>query len=481
MLLEAGQIATYCAGEVLGGSPAKMVKGISWDSREICPECLYIALPGEHVDGHDFCLEALRSGAAAVLVSRTPGPQTQLAFDEAGATTIQVENTQQALSDLASAWRRRLRGSVIALTGSSGKTTTKNLIRDVLAAAGSVIATKANQNNELGVPATLLAAEEDTDFIVVEMGMRGCGQISKLCAIAKPDAALVTNVGTSHMELLGSRDAIAAAKAEIFLKLDKREGIAFINASEAMLDALLSYGKLEKDNISVTFFDGSGAAPESYAHKPSVYASDIEFNELGCAHFVLHVPGSEAPCALQLGGRHNVHNAMAAASVGTYFGLDAQAIAHALEQSMPEQGRQALIELENGVRIIDDSYNANPDSMLASLATFNAMKVVGKRIAVLGTMGELGSYEEEGHTLVGQNAAESAIDMLVCVGTTARRIARAAQDSGMDASSIHCVADAEEALAFMEGKLAAGDCVLVKASHSVGLERFVEGLVDACV
>lgn len=481
MLLSAEQIASYCAGEILGGSPATMVHNMSWDSREISSECLYIALPGSKVDGHDFCLDAAHRGAAAVLVSRAMDAQTQHALVQAGATIIQVEDTQDALAALAAAWRTHLKGNVIALTGSSGKTTTKNLVRDVLSAAGSVVATKANQNNELGVPATLLAAEEDTNFVVVEMGMRGQGQISELCAIAKPAVALVTNVGTSHMELLGSRDAIAQAKAEIFLGLDAQDGVAFINAHDDMRDALISYGDLAARGVPIIFFDGSGAAPTDKELQSCVYATDIGFDEAGNAHFTLHTPQDHAPCALQLAGQHNVCNALAAAAVGFYYGLDAPTIAQALAQSLPERGRQSIIELAGDVRVVDDSYNANPDSMLASLATFRRMQVAGRRIAVLGNMGELGSYEEEGHALVGHAAAESALDMLVCVGTTAQIIARAAETAGLPGERIVCVSDAEEAFAHLDGKLAAGDCVLVKASHSVGLDRLVRGLVDSRV
>lgn len=481
MLLSAEQIAAYCKGKILGGSPAAMVHGISWDSRDISPNCLYIALPGNKVDGHDFCFDAACSGAVAVLVSRVPDGQTQQALLQAGTTIIQVENTQDALAALAAAWRAHLKGNVIALTGSSGKTTTKNLVRDVLSAAGSVVATRANQNNELGVPATLLAAEEDTSFVVVEMGMRGQGQISELCAIAKPAVALVTNVGTSHMELLGSRGAIAKAKAEIFLNLDAQDGVAFINARDDMRDALISYGGLDARSVPIIFFDGSGAVPQAKELTAYVYATDVEFDEAGHASFMLHTPQSYAPCTLQLAGQHSVYNAMAAAAVGFYYGLDAPTIAQALAHSLPERGRQAVIELAGDVRVVDDSYNANPDSMLASLATFQRMQVARKRIAVLGTMAELGTYEEEGHALVGRTAAESGLDMLVCVGTTAQIIARAAETAGLSGERIICVSDAEEALACLEGKLAAGDCVLVKASHSVGLDRLVKGLVDSHV
>ena len=482
MLLQAADIAQYCEGELIAGSPTREVRGMSWDSRTITPDCLYVALLGERSDGHDFCFDAINAGAAALLVSRELNAETMTAVEQAGACVIRVADTATALTALAAAWRGRLKGHVIALTGSSGKTTTKNLVRDVLAKAGTVVATKANQNNELGVPATLLAAEEDTDFVVVEMGMRGLGQIEELCAFVRPEAALVTNVGTSHMELLGSREAIAQAKAEVFAALEAGKGTAFANASEGMLESLLSYGGIIDREIATIFFDGSGAAPESYAaHKPSVYASEISFDASGNPHFTINTETSQASCTLQLAGAHNVHNAMAAAALGAFYGLTAAQIAEALETSAPAEGRQAVLQTSAGATVIDDSYNANPDSMCASLAAFRTREVAGKRIAVLGDMGELGPYSEEGHAIVGREAAASAIDKLICVGPLAQGIARAAQDAGMEAQAIVCVEGAPAALEAATQLIEPGDCVLVKASHSVGLDAVAKGLVNACV
>ena len=482
MLLRLADIAQYCEGEILCGSGEQMVHGLSWDSRCITPNCLYVALQGERVDGHDYCGDAAHAGAAAVLVSRELDTPTMEVLNEADTGAIRVADTAAALTALAAAWRARLQGQVIALTGSSGKTTTKNLVRDVLAKAGTVVATQGNQNNELGVPATLLAADETTDYVVVEMGMRGLGQIAELCAFVRPAAALVTNVGTSHMELLGSRDAIAQAKAEIFASLEPGAGVAFVNASEDMLDALLSYGNTIERGIQTVFFDGSGSDPESYVgHKPSVYASDITYDAAGNPRFIIHTETSQASCALHLAGAHNVHNALAAAALGDYYGLTAAQIAEALGASVPVEGRQTVLETAQGATVIDDSYNANPDSMCASLAAFRAREVAGKRLAVLGDMGELGPYSEEGHALVGREAAASALDTLICVGMLAKGIAKAAQDAGMDARAIVCVEDAAAALEAVAPLVANGDCVLVKASHSVGLDAVSKGLVNACV
>ena len=225
-----------------------------------------------------------------------------------------------------------------------------------------------------------------------------------------------------------------------------------------------------------------GADPESFgAHKPSCYASGISFDSEGNPQFTIHTSTSAAPCSLHLAGQHNVHNAMAAAALGAYFGLDASRIAQALEASKPEVGRQAVLRAYNGASVIDDSYNANPDSMRASLAAFRAREVAGKRIAVLGDMGELGPYSEEGHALVGREAAESGLSTLVCVGPLARGIARAAEEAGMDVSAIMCVDDAQAALLAVTPLVESADCVLVKASHSVGLDAVAQGLVNVHV
>lgn len=483
MRLKTEDIARICAGTVLDGPLDADISSICWDSRTAQPGCMYIAFVGEVQDGHNFCLEAVRSGARAVLISRTPGVQTQLALDKAGACTILVDDTLEAMTQLARAWRQELRGKVIALTGSSGKTTTKNMVRDVLAHAGTVVATVANQNNELGVPATLLAAELDTDFVVVEMGMRGLGQLAELCEFVLPDAALVTNVGTSHMELLGSQDAIARAKAEPFSYLVEGQGTAFVNASDPFAEKLLEYGTIEQRCISLVAFDGSGDdEPHTLLGKPaSVYASNVSYDALGMPSFTLHTPKGSAECVLQIAGAHNVHNALAAAALGVWAGLDAQTIAEALHGSAPAAGRQQLRRATSGALIVDDSYNANPDSMAASLETFARMDVAGSRIAVLGDMLELGDYEDEGHARIGSLAAQSGLDLLMCVGPRSERIAQAAKQAGMSEDSIICVDDAEAALACLVPMLHANDALLVKASHSVGLETIVKGLVDKLV
>lgn len=480
---------------------------VTWDSREAGEGCLYVALPGERVDGHDFVEAAIRAGAACALVSREPAEAALGAARAAGAAIVEVADSQQALVDLARCWRTRLGGRVIGLTGSSGKTTTKNLVRDVLSAGFSVTATSGNQNNELGVPKTVLSASADDGAVVVEMGMRGMGQIEQLCGYVRPEWGIIVNVGTSHMELLGSRENIARAKAELLEALPAG-GCAFINGADDYAAFARDHARLRERGVKVVVFDGSPEAAgrmdvlkgarlaeadeQGAAVRRGdglVWAEDIVLDGEGRATFKLCAanfpPTSEteseaesAECALSLRGLHNVGNACAAAAVGRAMGMPLSAIVAALGAAQPESGRAQVLRTAAGVTVVDDSYNANPDSMRASLSTFAALGVEGRKIAILGDMGELGPISEEGHARVGADAAAAGVDLLVCVGPLSRGIARAAEEAGLAADRIVCVDDAAAALAYARPLVDKGDAVLVKASHSVGLERVVEGLVD---
>ena len=493
MHLSIDEIAAFTGGIVLvPGRPGAVASGITWDSREVKPGDLFIALPGDHMDGHDFAASACDSGAVAVLVSHELDEQTMDKLHLAACSVIEVADTTRALVDLARGWRGCLTGTVVGITGSSGKTTTKNLVRDVLSAAMSVVATKANQNNELGAPRTLLVADEDTDAVVVEMGMRGMGQIASLCEFIRPDMGLITNVGTSHIELLGSRENIARAKGELFEALPVG-GFAFLNVDDEYSDFLLDELQLEDRGVRTVFYSGSGNLERARElgvfqnADPFVWADDISYDSEGRPSFTMHARhfaeiglpelDSDAECTLELRGAHNVTNACAAASVGLALGMALSQCSQALADAQPESGRQQVFRTEAGVTIVDDSYNANPDSMRAALAMFASMDVPGRRIAVLGNMGELGDYSEEGHILVGKAAARSGLDRMICVGKLAAGIANAARDAGFPAEAITEVKTAHDAVPVVAAFAQPGDAVLVKASHSMELNRVVEGLM----
>ena len=486
MRLSVAEIIEATGGAVRAGADASAVcTGVCWDSRAVKPGDLYVALPGERVDGHDFADAAVAAGAGAILASREL---------QANAPVIVVEDTARAFTDLARFWRGKLSGTVIGLTGSSGKTSSKNLVRDVLSHGCSVVATLANQNNELGVPNTLLAADEDTQAVVVEMGMRGLGQIAELCTYATPDWGLVTNAGESHIELLGSRENIARAKAELFEALPDGRGIAFVNAADDYAAFMCETARLRERGVVSVFFEGYG----DWKHvdelgirqqgAPFVWAGNIRFDAEGRPSFTLHAENfgvlglpdadGEVPCALELRGAHSVSNACSAAAVGLASGMTLAQCSEALAASLPEKGRQQVVHTPQGATVIDDAYNANPDSMRASLSTFGSIAVEGKRIAVLGDMLELGDFAHECHERVGGYAVDAGVDLLVCVGELSEYIAQSAEAHGMERSHIVRCPDAAAALEAVSAHVCPGDAVLVKASHSIGLDSVVKGLVN---
>lgn len=471
-----------------------LAMGLTWDSRTVHPGDIYVALPGERVDGHDYVAAALRAGALVALTMQPLEESVLTVARELGCAIIDVPDTAAAVTDLASAWRSQIQGRVIGLTGSTGKTTTKNLVREVLSSTLKTTATTGNQNNELGVPKTLLAADADTQAVVVEMGMRGAGQLADLCDFVRPEVGIIVNVGESHIELLGSRDNIARAKAELLCALPEGTGTAVINADDDYASFVRAYARLDARRVKTVLFDGSaGAAARfasddpAYAGVPAVWADHIELDEQGRPRFELHVRGFSdgahaeeivVPCALVLRGLHNVANACAAAAVGCVCGVPVEKSATALSAAEPEAGRQEVVAARGGFTVVNDAYNANPDSMRASLSTFCALAVPGRRVAVLGDMGELGDYAVACHEGIGSFAAALPLDRLVCIGELSEHLADAAVRAGMDSERVVRAKTLSDVLGDLDVFLEPGDAVLVKASHFMGLERIVEGLVN---
>ncbi len=523
MRANAKQVAACTGGSfvVEPMDPRALMTGVTWDSREVAAGDLYVALPGARVDGHAFVADALRKGALCTLVAAPPDDATCLLAREMGAAVVEVPDTRAAVTDLARWWRAQIGARVIAVTGSSGKTTTKNLVRDVLSRAASAVATAGNQNNELGVPKTLLAADVETEAVVVEMGMRGAGQIAELCDFALPDWGLVTNVGEAHIELLGSREGVASAKAELLEALPAGRGVAFLNAADDFCGFVRDRALLDARGVRTVLFDGTGEHAERLEARAAVaalsggeadalvWADDVSLDEEGCPRFTLCASGFPPParrgaaeaaapgtggfpsaagaadprgierasCALVLRGVHNVSNACAAAAVGRAFGMALPDIAAALAASLPECGRQEVVAARGGFTVVNDAYNANPDSMRAALLAFASMETAGARIAVLGDMLELGGYARACHEGIGRLVAELPIDCLVCMGDEARSIASAAQGAGMDSEKVVVAETTSDVLGELDARVRPGDAVLVKASNSMGLARVVEGLV----
>lgn len=476
------EMAQACAAEiVVPCAPGATAGSVVWDSREAVPGCTFAALVGEKVDGHRFIPAVIEAGAACVLMSHEVDAAVLEAAGKVGCALLMVPGTvQDAITRIAGAWRGHLEGTVIAVTGSSGKTTTKNLIAAVLSAGMSTVATLANQNNELGVPRTLLRAERDTAAVVVEMGMRGLGQIDELCRFVHPDMAVITNVGESHIELLGSRENIARAKGEALVNLPEG-GWAFLNVNNDYAQAMLDWADASARGLKVCLFGRKdAAAPNMPRADLMVLAEDVSLDDEGMPTFTLCCDDLRISVTMAMQGLHNVDNALCAAALGLRLGMDPRAVAAALEQARSVAGRQQMHKLASGVTVVDDAYNANPDSMAASLRTFAAMKAPGRHVAILGDMGELGSFAADGHRRMGALVASLGVEKLVCVGELSKDLAASAIETGMSPQDVQLVPHWREALAAARDLVKPGDCVLVKASHSMELEHVVEGLITTC-
>lgn len=454
------------AGELLAGPRSTMVNGLAIDSRNVEPGAAFLAFAGDHADGHAYIGDALAAGARAILVTRDD-EGVRSAF-EAGARAesvlVRVDDAQSAVEALGAYHRSRLMVPVIGVTGSTGKTTTKDFLRSVLSTRLRVVATAENRNNELGVPLTLMEAGVETEALVVEMAMRGPGQIEHLCAIAQPTAGLVTNVGVSHVEILGTEEAIASAKGEL-VRAIPAAGRVFLNGDDAWTDRLETLAA-----APVTRYGVSDNA--------DVRAEDVRIAEDGTPTFELVMSEGSAEVHLPAPGRHNVYNALAAATVGAYLGLSMEDIVRGLEGATFSKWRMETFLSAAGLTIINDAYNANPTSMRAALSALGDVPTRGRRIAVFGDMAELGSLAELAHFQLGEEVASSAVDVLVTVGERGRRIAEGALAAGMAAPSVRPCVSAEEASEVLDDLVEPGDTVLVKASRIMGLERVVEGMIE---
>jgi len=436
-------IAAAVGGTLSGADPSATVAGtVEFDSRAVGAGGLFAAFDGAKVDGHEFAAKAVEQGAVAVLATRP-----------VDAPAILVDDARAALGRLASEVLRRLPDlTVIGLTGSSGKTTTKDLLAGLLSRLGPTVATAGSFNNELGLPHTVLRAGVDTRFLVLEMGARGVGHIRHLCEIAPPHVGVVVNVGVSHIGEFGSVDAIAAAKGELVEALPEA-GIAVLNADDPRVRAMSSRTK-----AGVVLAGESAAA--------AVRALDVSLDERGRAAYTLLYQGSATPVQLAAAGRHQVGNSLLAAAVALRLGLSPAEVADALTGLKLASGRRMdVFDRPDGVTVIDDSYNANPASMAAALRALVAIGTGRRTVAVLGYMAELGDQEQAGHEEVGRLAAELGVDRLIAVGPTAAALdAGAATVTRWGGESVQ-VTDQDAALAWLRTGLRPGDVVLVKGSR----------------
>jgi UDP-N-acetylmuramoyl-tripeptide--D-alanyl-D-alanine ligase len=441
--------------------------GVAIDSRVIRPGELFVALPGLQSDGHHFVRQVFEKGASAALVVHNRLPFGSSVPDAYANRLLFVEDTRCALQQLAARVIGRWNRPVIGVTGSAGKTTIKDLTANVLGPAGNVLKSLGNLNTIYGLPLTVTrmitngARPEDFDFAVFEMGMSYYGEIARLADIAPPEVGVVGNVGAAHIEFFGSEDAIARAKAELVEGI-KPGGGAVLNADDARVIAM----RARREDLRIISF-GIDAAADVTARGLA------EAGDLSGTEFTLVTPRGEAKTKLPLIGRHNVANALAAAAVGHYFELTADNIALALRAATASRMRGEVLRLANGVTVIDDSYNSNPQALVQAVRAIANARDFKRRIVIAGEMLELGEQGAELHRACGRELARAGVDFVVGVQGLARELVAAAAESGVDAVFCESPAEAAEQVIALT---TAGDVILVKGSRGVRTERVVERL-----
>ncbi|MFF7631789.1 UDP-N-acetylmuramoyl-tripeptide--D-alanyl-D-alanine ligase [Kitasatospora sp. NPDC008050] len=458
--LTLAEVAAATGGELADGAdPQALVTGpLAIDSRKAAPGGLFAAFRGERVDGHDYAAAAVAAGAVAVLAERP-----------LGVPAVLVADVQVAMGRLAQAVADRAGAAVVALTGSAGKTSTKDLIAQLLTRIGPTVFTEGSLNNELGFPMTATRVEADTRHLVLEMGARHKGDIAYLCSLARPSIGLVLNVGSAHLGEFGSKEGIAEAKGELVEALAE-DGVAVLNADDPLVRAMASRTRARV----VTFGETPGA---------DVRAQDVRLDSTGRPSFTLSTLAGSARVQLRLYGEHHVSNALAAAAVAMELGLSVDDTAAALgEAGALSRWRMEVVDRADGVTVVNDAYNANPESMRAALRTLATMGGRGperrRTWAVLGEMRELGEESLDEHDAIGRLAVRLDVTKLVAVGgREAACMELGARNEGSWGEESVLVSDADAAVELLRGQLRPGDVVLVKASRSVGLERVAQALL----
>ncbi len=455
----AHEVAEATGGRLVRGRGAERVAGVSTDTRTLTAGALFVALRGENFDGADFLDEALRKEAAGVVVHagrRVPE----------GAFVVEVEDTLRALGELARRHRSRFEIPVVGLTGSNGKTTAKEMTAAVLSALGETCKSSGNLNNLVGLPHQVLALGVRHACAVFEMGMSMPGEIARLAEIARPSVGVITNVGPAHIEGLGSVEAVRDAKGEILEALPAG-GVAVLSNEDAHSRTLAQRHEARGGRV-IRF----GFSPEN-----DVWAEEVEVHA-GGARFSLGRPDGQGRVRIEALGRHNVLNALAAAACGYALGVSLEATAAGLARTtLPGMRLEArALPGREGVRVLDDSYNANPASVCRALETAGALRGEGRVVSILGDMAELGPAAESAHREVGRKVAGAGVDLFVGVGLLMRLAAEEALRAGMDDARVLHFDTPDAAASSVGGLLIPGDWVLVKGSRSMRMERVIEGL-----
>ncbi len=452
------RIAAAVGGRALGADPEATFTGVSTDSRTIKPGELFVALRGEHFDGHAFGPAARAAGAAGAMV------QTGLAEVQdwpEGFVQIEVADTLRALGDLARQVRNEFTGPLAAVTGSNGKTTTKEMLAQILARRRAVLKTEGNLNNLIGLPLTLLRLTDAHRAAVVEMGMDRPGEIARLTEIAGPTLGLITNVGPAHLQRLGSVEAVAAAKGELFAGLSPI-ATAVVNADDPLVAAQAE--RFGGDKVTFGFSPAADVRIEGLATSP-----------LGSTFVLVHGPESR-PIRLPLVGGHNAANALGAAAAALVLGASLDDVAAALADFRPLPGRQAFIRLAGGATLIDDTYNANPASMAAALRTLAAVRGEGRGLCALGDMLDLGPESAEAHRRIGRLIGALDLGPVFLVGGWAEEVAAGAREAGLNHAGLRLFAGHDQLAADLEREMKPTDTVLVKGSREAAMDKVVAAL-----
>jgi UDP-N-acetylmuramoyl-tripeptide--D-alanyl-D-alanine ligase len=452
----ANDVVRWTGGNLVAGNPQTLFTAAVIDSRQVSDGHLFTAIEGPHHDAHRFVPQVLAAGAAGVLVRRGS------AVPADSACVIEVDDTLAALAAVAAGHRALFEGPVVAITGSSGKTTTKEMCAAILSADGPCLKTQGNLNNEFGLPLTLLRREAQHQRLVVELGMNHRGEIARLAAIAKPSIALVTNCGVAHIEFLGSVEAIAEEKGDLYASLGPN-GVAIANLDDPLASA------------QARRFKGR-VIEYACGRRGDVRALNPQFVDGEAFAFELETPDGQACLRVAGLGETTVTNAAGAAAAALAAGVGLEAIVTGLGAYRPPPGRMTRYPIADGATLIDDSYNANPASMQTSLQALSALAISARAIAVVGDMGELGKAGDDAHRETGRIAAKLGIDWLIAIGERAPRVIEGAREAGMPPARSLVASGTDTAIRLVRECLQKNDWVLIKGSRAMKLERVVEAL-----
>jgi UDP-N-acetylmuramoyl-tripeptide--D-alanyl-D-alanine ligase len=463
VILSIEEVLKATRGKLLQGEGNTFFQGISTDSRTVTEGELFIALKGSRFDGHHYVLEALEKKAGGVVIEEDKVGDIRWNGYRAKAV-IAVKDTLFALGNIALDWRRKYRTPLVALTGSNGKTTTKEMIAACLETTFPILKTKGNLNNLIGLPLTLLTLTEKERVVVLEMGMNVPGEIRRLTEIAEPDVGLITNIQEVHLEGMESLERLKEEKGELFRKM-RRDGTILVNQDDPRVVDLAS----DYPGQKITF---------GIEHPAEVMAKEIRLGGAEGTFFTLILEGEAMEIHLRLLGRHFIPNALSAIAAACLFGVEVKQVKEALENFQSIPMRMEIVPLKGGKTLINDAYNANPHSMGLALETLVEAKGEGRAIAVLGDMLELGNFTKEAHEQLGEKVSELSIDFLLALGEEAPIVVESAIRHGFPLERVRVVESHSEAISILKQMIQNGDWILVKGSRRMAMEKIVEGLTE---